>query len=74
MRQFAQAIIFGLKFFALSALSSSGLSFAGDTLDPVGLYFGTTAGAIWASVDEGARWRCIAEHLPEIYAVETGMV
>jgi photosystem II stability/assembly factor-like uncharacterized protein len=49
-------------------------AFAGDTLDPVGLYFGTTAGAIWASVDEGARWRCIAEHLPEIYAVETGMV
>jgi photosystem II stability/assembly factor-like uncharacterized protein len=34
-----------------------------------GLYFGTTAGEVWASTDEGARWRCIARHLPEIYSV-----
>jgi photosystem II stability/assembly factor-like uncharacterized protein len=45
---------------------------AADGGDPVGLYFGTTSGELWASRDEGARWGCIARHLPEIYAVETG--
>jgi photosystem II stability/assembly factor-like uncharacterized protein len=42
-----------------------------DARDPVGLYFGTTSGELWMSRDEGARWNCIARHLPEIYAVET---
>jgi hypothetical protein len=41
-----------------------------DAQDPVGLYFGTTSGELWASRDEGHRWTCIARHLPEIYAVE----
>lgn len=41
-----------------------------DAHDPVGLYFGTTSGELWASADEGASWTCIARHLPEIYAVE----
>jgi hypothetical protein len=41
-----------------------------DAQDPVGLYFGTTSGELWMSRDEGARWQCIARHLPEIYAVE----
>ncbi|HZP94338.1 MAG TPA: glycosyl hydrolase [Burkholderiales bacterium] len=41
-----------------------------DASDPVGLYFGTTSGELWASRDEGRRWTCIARHLPEIYAVE----
>jgi photosystem II stability/assembly factor-like uncharacterized protein len=36
----------------------------------VGVYFGTTSGEVWASADEGASWRCIAAHLPEIYSVE----
>jgi photosystem II stability/assembly factor-like uncharacterized protein len=44
----------------------------GDAREPVGLYFGTTAGELWASRDEGGRWRCIARGLPEIYAVEAG--
>ena len=43
-----------------------------DARDPVGIYFGTTSGEIWASNDEGASWRCIAAHLPEIYSVEVG--
>ena len=42
----------------------------GDAQDPVGLYFGTTSGELWMSRDEGARWSCMAQHLPEIYAVE----
>ena len=45
-------------------------AFSGDMLDPVGLYFGTTSGELWASRDGGARWSCVARHLPEIYAVE----
>ena len=43
-----------------------------DWRDPVGLYFGTTSGELWMSGDEGRKWRCIARHLPEIYAVEAG--
>ena len=42
-----------------------------DARDPLGLYFGTTSGELWMSRDEGAKWACIAQHLPEIYAVET---
>jgi photosystem II stability/assembly factor-like uncharacterized protein len=45
---------------------------AADRGDPVGLYVGTTQGELWASRDEGRRFSCIARHLPEIYAVETG--
>lgn len=41
-----------------------------DTHNPVGLYFGTTSGELWMSGDEGRRWTRIAQHLPEIYAVE----
>ena len=41
-----------------------------DAQDPLGLYLGTTSGELWTSRDEGAGWRCIARHLPEIYAVE----
>ena len=43
----------------------------GDAHDPVGLYFGTTGGEVWASKNEGAKWTCIVRHLPEIYAIET---
>jgi len=41
-----------------------------DDRDPVGLYLGTTSGEVWASRDEGARWTCVARHLPQVYAVE----
>jgi photosystem II stability/assembly factor-like uncharacterized protein len=41
-----------------------------DDADPVGVYFGTTSGELWASTDEGREWHCIAQHLPEIYSVE----
>lgn len=47
---------------------------SGDTLDPVGLYFGTTSGELWGSRDEGRRWNPIARHLPEIYAVEAAVL
>ena len=41
-----------------------------DAQDPVALYLGNTSGELWIGEDEGARWSCIARHLPEIYAVE----
>ncbi len=40
-----------------------------DRLARVGVYFGTTGGEVWASPNDGERWRCIARHLPEIYSV-----
>lgn len=42
----------------------------GDARDPVGLYFGTTAGEIWSSADEGESWSCVARHLPRVHALE----
>ena len=48
-------------------------SFSADPLTPVGLYFGTTSGGVWASMDEGAHWRCLVRDLPEIYAVEAAL-
>ena len=44
---------------------------ATDTLAPAGVYFGTNAGGLYASGDEGETWTCIAPHLPTITAVET---
>jgi photosystem II stability/assembly factor-like uncharacterized protein len=41
-----------------------------DAHEPVGIYFGTTCGEVWASPNEGEKWSCIARHLPQIYAVE----
>ncbi|MET0903144.1 MAG: glycosyl hydrolase [Acidimicrobiales bacterium] len=43
-----------------------------DGHDPVGVYFGTTSGEVWASTDEGESWTLIVDHLPEIYSVESG--
>ena len=34
-----------------------------------GLYFGTTGGEVWASIDAGMTWRSLAQHLPEIYSM-----
>jgi len=44
---------------------------AADNYDPIGLYFGTTSGEVWASRNEGEKWSCLASHLPHIYSVET---
>jgi photosystem II stability/assembly factor-like uncharacterized protein len=41
-----------------------------DTLDPCGIYFGTTGGAVYASADGGDTWTAIAEHLPRVMSVE----
>jgi photosystem II stability/assembly factor-like uncharacterized protein len=41
-----------------------------DQCAVTGVYFGTTSGEVWASADEGRKWKCIARHLPHIYSVE----
>lgn len=43
-----------------------------DSEPTVGVYFGTTSGEVWMSRNEGAKWTCIAKHLPHIYSIETG--
>ena len=43
-----------------------------DAGDPVGLYLGTTSGEVWASDDEGATFRCLFRHLPQIHALTFG--
>jgi hypothetical protein len=41
-----------------------------DTLDSCGIYFGTTAGQVYASADSGDHWVAIAENLPAVLSVE----
>jgi hypothetical protein len=43
-----------------------------DSGDPVGLYFGTTNGEVWASDDEGASFHLLFRDLPHIYSVTCG--
>jgi hypothetical protein len=45
-----------------------------DSHDPVGLYFGTTSGEVWASFDEGDNWCCLIQHLPHIYSLEAAAI
>ena len=44
-------------------------AFATDSLGTFGLYFGTRNGKLFASLDEGDSWRCLAESLPPITCV-----
>jgi len=41
-----------------------------DTLDPCGIYFGTTGGQVYASVDSGDSWEPIVSNLPKVMSVE----
>ncbi len=41
-----------------------------DSLDPCGIYFGTTGGAVWASADAGDSWSAIARDFPKVLSVE----
>jgi photosystem II stability/assembly factor-like uncharacterized protein len=45
-----------------------------DALDPLGLYFGTSTGQLFASRDEGESWAKIADHLPPIMSVAAALV
>lgn len=41
-----------------------------DSLDPCGVYFGTTGGQVYASADAGDSWIAIATDLPKVLSVE----
>ena len=44
---------------------------ATDTLEPAGVYFGTSSGGLFASNDEAENWKEISPNLPPILSVET---
>jgi|SRR5579875_156803 hypothetical protein len=41
-----------------------------DSLDPCGVYFGTTGGQVYASADAGDTWTAVARDLPAVLSVE----
>ena len=41
-----------------------------DSLDPCGIYFGTTGGQVYASADHGDTWTAIVRDLPGVLSVE----
>ncbi len=41
-----------------------------DSLDPCGVYFGTTGGQVYASADGGDNWNAIVRDLPAVLSVE----
>jgi photosystem II stability/assembly factor-like uncharacterized protein len=45
-----------------------------DTLNPCGIYFGTTGGQVYASPDGGDSWSAIVQNLPPVYSVEVQAV
>jgi len=42
-----------------------------DTIDPCGVYFGTTGGQVYASADSGDNWTAIVRDLPAVLSIET---
>ena len=49
-------------------------AFTNDVLDPVGLYFGTRSGQLFASRDEGRSWERIGEGFPAIVCVRAAII
>ncbi len=47
---------------------------AADSLDPLGIYFGTRSGQLFGSRDEGKTWQKILEGMPAIVCVRTAVV
>ena len=47
---------------------------ATDSLDPVGIYFGTRSGKLYASKDAGQSWREVLNGLPQIVCVASAVV
>lgn len=45
-----------------------------DTLDPCGIYFGTTGGQVYASADSGDNWIPIVRDLPSVLSVEAQVI
>jgi photosystem II stability/assembly factor-like uncharacterized protein len=47
---------------------------ARDTLDPVGVAFGTGTGQLWHSADGGVTWKLVTANLPAIWSVESAVL
>jgi photosystem II stability/assembly factor-like uncharacterized protein len=45
-----------------------------DSLDPCGVYFGTTGGQVYGSADGGDSWTAIVRDLPAVYSVEAQVI
>jgi hypothetical protein len=45
-----------------------------DSLDPCGVYFGTTGGQVYCSSDSGDSWMPIVHDLPAVLSVEVQAV
>jgi hypothetical protein len=45
-----------------------------DSCDTPGIYFGTRSGKLYGSNNEGASWTEIADALPSIVCVKTGII
>jgi hypothetical protein len=45
-----------------------------DALDPVGIYFGTRSGKLYASKDAGKTWQELLTGLPQIVCVASAVV
>jgi photosystem II stability/assembly factor-like uncharacterized protein len=58
----------GLPQQAWASVMREGL--ASDTLDPAGVYFGTTGGQVYASADAGDSWTAVVHDLPGVLSVE----
>jgi hypothetical protein len=47
---------------------------AADSLQPAGIYFGTRSGKLYGSRNEGGSWQVIADTLPPVVCLKTGLV
>lgn len=45
-----------------------------DTAEPVGVYFGTRGGSVYASSDEGATFATVASNLPDVLCVRAAVL
>jgi photosystem II stability/assembly factor-like uncharacterized protein len=45
-----------------------------DSLDPVGLYFGTRSGQLYGSTDEGRSWKKMLDGLPPVVCVKSARI
>jgi photosystem II stability/assembly factor-like uncharacterized protein len=57
---------------AFETVLRDGLS--GDTLSPMGLYFGTRSGKLFSSNDGGESWTSITEGLPPVVCVKSAVI
>ena len=43
-----------------------------DTMDPAGVYVGTTSGQVFHTRDGGNNWKILADNLPPVYSISVG--